>query len=265
MPRRGGARLSAAAPPGTMDVVVRLHPLLAALALAVPTAPLGDAPSAPDGPGGAEGRVVAEPVAKPRPDEAERAGLTGAPVPTEASGRLRTVPLTVPALALPPREQAPELRTVRVEVEDGVPVDPVTFAERVMEILQDPRGWGHDGSARFVRTDAEADLTVVLASPALTDRLCAPLRTMGAVSCANEGRAVLNAVRWAEGAAPFLDAGGTLPQYHEYLVNHEVGHLLGHGHTGCPRPGGPAPVMLQQTLGLEGCTPNAWPSADPQP
>ena len=69
-------------------------------------------------------------------------------------------------------------------------------------------------------------------------------------------RAVINLARWAT-AVP--DYQGDVATYRQYVVNHEVGHALGQGHEPCPGAGQPAPVMQQQTLGLEGCTKNAWP------
>jgi hypothetical protein len=45
------------------------------------------------------------------------------------------------------------------------------------------------------------------------------------------------------------------------VVNHETGHWLGHGHLGCGGAGRLAPVMMQQSKGLDGCKHNPWPLA----
>ncbi|MEE6295063.1 DUF3152 domain-containing protein [Georgenia wangjunii] len=185
---------------------------------------------------------------------AENGGLWSTEIPVDGGGRLRTVAGSVPA----PHEAA-RILSVRVEIEEGLGIDGAVFADAVLATLNDPRGWGHDGSVAFARTDGEADIDVTLASPATTDRLCYPVDTQGRVSCGRVGFAVLNARNWAVGAEPFLAGGGTVAQYREYLVNHEVGHVLGHPHESCQVPGEPAPIMLQQTLRLEGCQPNPWP------
>ena len=67
------------------------------------------------------------------------------------------------------------------------------------------------------------------ASPETVDALRA-LQTSGEVSCGREGRAVLNLRRWVQ-ATEELAADKTA--YRQYLVNHEVGHLLGHRHERC--------------------------------
>ncbi len=151
------------------------------------------------------------------------------------------------------------LVSYRVEVETGVPVRPEDFVAEVDAALRDPRGWTAADGVSLQRTDADdATLTVVLASPPTTDRLCRPLRTRGTYSCFSTDRAVINADRWLYGAASYA---GDLTGYRTYVVNHEVGHGLGHRHRNCPSPGAPAPVMMQQTKGLSGCARNPWPTA----
>ncbi|GAA0389166.1 hypothetical protein Acor_59850 [Acrocarpospora corrugata] len=139
-----------------------------------------------------------------------------------------------------------------VEVEKGLPFDGKEFAREVHRILNDKRGW-----ARFKRVESgPVQVRVALSSPATTNAQCLPLRTGGELSCWNGSRAVINARRWAEGSEGY---GRDLASYREYVISHEVGHGLGHGHVGCPGRGKPAPVMMQQTKSLASCKPNPWP------
>lgn len=153
--------------------------------------------------------------------------------------------------------------TFAVEVEQGLPGEAEDFTEAVELILGDPRSWGDDGERAMQRVDGDdADIRVLLAAPDTVDRLCAPLRTNGYVSCANGNRAIINQNRWVAGV-PHFD--GDLETYRVYLINHEVGHTLGHGHVSCPGPGEAAPVMQQQTLDLQGCEANGWVHPDNDP
>ena len=152
----------------------------------------------------------------------------------------------------------------RVGVEDGVGVEVGAFAATVEAILGDSRSWTAGGMLRLQRVDgsAPAHFTVYLASPVTTDAMCREdwLETDGYTNCRlGDGRVVINSDRWLT-AVP--DYGAPLDTYQAYAVNHEVGHQLGFGHELCPGPGQPAPVMQQQTLGLDGCVANSWPYLD---
>jgi hypothetical protein len=149
-----------------------------------------------------------------------------------------------------------------VEVEDGIEVDGDRFAAAVEKTLGDPRSWGADGRMSFQRVGAaeaearEYEFRVSLVSPGSMEVYCPGVGTGGYTSCRYGERAVINLARW-ETAVP--DYAGDIPTYRQYVVNHEVGHALGNGHEDCPGRGERAPVMEQQTLGLQGCTKNAWP------
>lgn len=146
---------------------------------------------------------------------------------------------------------------VRIAIEDGLSIDPECFADAVIGILTDDRGWGRHGDLSFRRTDGDHwDFELVLASPDLVDRLCAPINTGGEFSCRNGNVVAINLDRWLFGAPPF---GDDLVTYRRYVINHETGHRLGHSHVACPGPGLPAPVMMQQSKTTEACRPNGWP------
>lgn len=156
---------------------------------------------------------------------------------------------------------AGSLVTYRVAVEQGITgVDVNEFADAVATTLADPRGWTATGKWRLQRVAAgqHYDFTLYLATPATRDKLCKSEFDQY-TSCRRDNSVVLNVARWVDGVPEY---GGDLATYRQYMVNHETGHRLYHGHELCPGPGKPAPVMEQQTLGLHGCVPNAWPMVD---
>jgi len=176
----------------------------------------------------------------------------------------RPAPETRPSRAPGPPGQLRLVRTrgrtsdglrVAVFVEGGLRVAVRPFARTVGRVLRDPRGWRSAGYNFRLVADGTADISVVLASPALTDRLCAPLQTLSRYSCAQGNQAVLNFERWQHGMQTYA----SLVRYRTYMINHEVGHLLGRAHAYCPAAGARAPLMMQQTKGVAPCRPNPWP------
>jgi hypothetical protein len=155
------------------------------------------------------------------------------------------------------------LKRFRVGVENGIGQDLAAFVGVVDKTFGDPRGWTAGGQLRLQRVSgqATADFTVLLATPATSEAMCATagLHTNQYVSCRTPGKLIINLARWLAGAP---DYGAPIEAYREYAINHELGHELGYGHEGCPGAGDPAPVMMQQTLGLKGCVANAWPFVD---
>ena len=154
------------------------------------------------------------------------------------------------------------LRRFVIETENGIGVEGPGFAKAVETTLFDPRSWGHGGAMSFQRVGIAAaaagqyDFKVTLVSPGSMETFCPGVGTNGYTSCRYADRAVINLARWMT-AVP--DYQGDIATYRLYVVNHEVGHALGHHHELCPGPGQVAPVMQQQTLGLRGCLKNAWP------
>ena len=146
---------------------------------------------------------------------------------------------------------------ISIQVEYGLNLNPNCLGEMVIGILNDPRGWATVENQSFQIVDKEdADLNIVFAKPDTVDELCYPLKTNGIFSCRNEKNVVINIFRWVSGANDF---DKDLSTYRIYLINHEVGHYLGWGHSDCPSENALAPVMMQQSKTTDGCIPNGWP------
>ena len=213
------------------------------------------------------GLPLAEDLSRPRPADAPVPG-TGArprgkcrPLPASREWRVdNPIPGLLHVVGGRSRRSGPgPLRRYTVQVEDGIQVDRRKVADTIASILGDRRGWGGTGRLSFQRVSSgPVSFRVVLATPSTVNRLCAPLITGGIYSCGMYGRAVLNLLRWRHGAPAFH---GDMTKYRRYLVNHEVGHLLGHSHTSCHASGARAPVMMQQTKGVGSCRANGWPLA----
>jgi hypothetical protein len=223
---------------------------------ALPDRAADDVPAASGGPRRAAGLGAGElrSGTQPAPD----GPVPASGYPTEGTGDFAAADGDSPV-----RGYGGPVRRYRVLVEEGAGQDVAGFAATVDEVLGDPRSWIASGELRVQRVAgaADADFTVYLATPATSERMCAEggLATERYTSCRLPGRVIINLARWMD-AVP--DYGAPVETYRTYVVNHEVGHEFGEEHQACPGPGRPAPVMQQQTYGLDGCVANAWPYVD---
>lgn len=147
----------------------------------------------------------------------------------------------------------------RVEVEDNLDLSAADVARQVDRILADRRGWTRDGHSAFQRVSSgTVDFVVRVATPATVDKKCLEggLDTLGDYNCSWGDNVMVNLERWLL-ATPVYAKDVTA--YRALIINHEVGHFLRHNHVGCPGPGQPAPAMMQQIKGMNGCVPNVWP------
>ncbi|GIF91135.1 DUF3152 domain-containing protein [Catellatospora chokoriensis] len=162
------------------------------------------------------------------------------------------------------------LRRFRVAAETNLAGAELAEFTRMVDLtLGDPRSW-IGGQRRLQRVPAGSayDFTIYLATGETTRKLCATggmdtrLDGVSYTSCRLPGRVVINFNRWRLSVPDYVEGHVELALYRRYVINHEVGHELGRNHERCPGRGRPAPVMQQQTYGLQGCRANPWPYLD---
>jgi hypothetical protein len=252
-PRRGPARTPLWVALGTVAVVVAGATGVLFTARDTPTA------------------TVVAPAPRPTGADEPTTSPTPAPAPTPSPTGVPSYAMNGPGTYLyasggsQVMGTAGNLRTYQVAIETGVPVPADDFAAMVDKTLGDPRSWIAGGDVRLQRVPGNAagvNFTVMLVSPGTAQKLCLEAgldiywHGEPYSSCQSGQRAVINLSRYLT-AVP--DYGVSVSDYDQYAINHEVGHVLGHGHELCPGKGQPAPVMQQQTFDLQGCVANSWP------
>ena len=196
------------------------------------------------------------------------------PVPDARADKL---PISGPGTFIYERTTGPvlggggPLKRFHLAVESNLGAEMGEFSRVTDATLADPHGWASEKNQRFQRVPDQAlsDFTIALVTRETAFRLCAKVGLdirqgdIPYTSCQANGWVVINLDRWRLSIPDYVHSGAPLLTYQQYVINHEVGHQLGHVHEPCPGEGQPAPVMQQQTLGLDGCLPNPWPHPTP--
>ncbi len=144
--------------------------------------------------------------------------------------------------------------------------DLTEFANTVFSTLNDPRGWPRAGAVFQENEGADPNADPNACSMTLT-LAAADQMTSFSTECSDEyscrvgNDVIINVDRWNNATEGWLNAGGTVERYRTMVINHEVGHRLGHldNELTCPAVNQPAPLMQQQSMDLLGCVPNEWP------
>lgn len=131
------------------------------------------------------------------------------------------------------------------------------FKNVVAATLDDARGWGRAG-LKFTAVEEGAQMHVFLAEASEVAKASAGCSAE--LSCTVKPNVYINDDRWLGASDSYNALGVSLANYRQMVINHEVGHFLGHDHiTSCETESGLAPIMLQQSTGLLGCQANSWP------
>jgi len=125
------------------------------------------------------------------------------------------------------------------------------FELDILIYLNSPDGWSQYGYY-FEAKQKDPQVLIRLSSSSTIKTDCGLPSNL---SCAILGgtNIWLNSKRWFHGSSK---SKLSLEDYRQYMVSHEMGHILGYEHKDCKGKGHKAPIMMQQTLGIKNCIPN---------
>lgn len=130
------------------------------------------------------------------------------------------------------------------------------FSAMANQTLNSSRGWGQLGF-KFKEVSSGGSFHLILSEASQVPSFSSGCSAEW--SCRVGVSVIINDDRWQGATDAWNEAGGDIRGYRHMVINHEVGHWLGHDHATCPAKGAYAPVMLQQSIDLEGCKFNPWP------
>ena len=130
------------------------------------------------------------------------------------------------------------------------------LAALAAETYADSRGWNRAG-VTLTQVSSGGNFELILAS---SSKIAEFNGCSFGYSCRWGDFVLINDDRWRFGTSTWNGSGGSLRDYRHMVINHETGHWLGLGHFSCPAPGALAPVMQQQSVNLQGCKINPWPT-----
>jgi hypothetical protein len=147
--------------------------------------------------------------------------------------------------------------TYHVETRGRITTSLKQFKAQAQETYEDARGWRAAG-IQFTPVAHGGSFTLVLAQASLVPSFSSGCSSMW--SCRVGRYVIINQDRWKFASPAWNAAHLALRDYRHMVVNHETGHWLGLHHAHCPGPGRLAPVMQQQSKGLQGCRFNPFPT-----
>lgn len=145
--------------------------------------------------------------------------------------------------------------TYIVKFDKSLNMNEALVENKIKSVLQDKRGWiSHGYIFEQIDKKYKSDIVIKIVPAKTVEKIC----SFKGLSCADldNNTIYLNVNRWRRGSKY---SKLNLYNYRIYLINHEIGHLLGRDHSECLKPNSKVPVMVQQTLGIGKCKPNPWP------